>query len=682
MKSDKVFFLLLLLMSLCSCKDKATEEPFLTVEDTPLVFSAQPNVKTITCSSNAEIEVSSSQQLWCTATVAANGKFIVIKVTKNEPLAGERTATVTVTAGKAKAVTIEVKQLANDSYFEVLSENERHIGQEAAQFFIEVRTNVSIIAMSSQTSWCTVKITDSSSSDNKSVEINVTSNETFVERTAEITIVASAGFENVKIKVTQKGYAGTVESSRQHLLCTYCNFGDLHSKAYLMPFVVHIVNGQPDDMLFDSFYWLYSPPSDRLNTKIKWESWMDLLFTKNWNLDALNDAVGDAKVLLNRPNYRANVFITATVPLNEPNFGMVNGKNLDCTQFEDRKIALQWMVDEQISRFNAKNYRNLQLAGFSWHYEGMGDDGAMTIVQRFTDYVRSRGYVTYWGPYLRATGWDRWKEMGIDLATMQINYFYNTPLGIYNCGGPLNIKIMADLIHRSDQTGMGVGMETEIYLSDTPENLRKGVRHHKEYLKGGVEYDYMKDIHCWYWNGGIRGAYESSDPYIHSAYDEMYLYIKGILKLKDVNIGIDKTSFTIHSFSSQETYHQNSPAINIIDGKIDTPWHTQYYSNLPQWIIVDMKDTYNVSAIELVRFMYTKTVILEGSMDNSTWETLGTLVFPEPPDPKITKDQTYSKILDIPAGKRFRYLRLNFPDSYSSGDICLWEVYVFGEIVK
>ena len=92
---------------LCSCK---TEADFLTIKENKIVFSALADATNVSCSSNTEVRAVSSQPTWCTATVTKNGKNILIGVSNYDVVEKDRTATVTVTAGKAKAVYIGIRQ--------------------------------------------------------------------------------------------------------------------------------------------------------------------------------------------------------------------------------------------------------------------------------------------------------------------------------------------------------------------------------------------------------------------------------------------------------------------------------------------------------------------------------------------------------------------------------------------
>ena len=105
-------------MSFCSCKKNEAAD-FLTVETTQITFKPMVGSQEVRCSSNAKINTVSSQS-WCTATVAGDGKTIVVRAEQNDVVSiNVRTATITVTAGKAKDIRIEVKQLPQDAQFTV-----------------------------------------------------------------------------------------------------------------------------------------------------------------------------------------------------------------------------------------------------------------------------------------------------------------------------------------------------------------------------------------------------------------------------------------------------------------------------------------------------------------------------------------------------------------------------------
>ena len=109
--------LLLFVTTFWSCKHELPEAPFLNVETTEISFTAEPFTRIVRCSSNAVIAVESSQPSWCSANVIAGSKNsydIEISVKKNTLIGGQgRLAYITVSAGNAKPVIIEVKQNAS-----------------------------------------------------------------------------------------------------------------------------------------------------------------------------------------------------------------------------------------------------------------------------------------------------------------------------------------------------------------------------------------------------------------------------------------------------------------------------------------------------------------------------------------------------------------------------------------
>ena len=83
--------------------------PFLEVKADPISFYYESSIKAIPCSTNLSVKTVSSDPSWCTAEVVNNNSEIEIRATRNAD-ENERTATITITAGKMQPVQIEVKQ--------------------------------------------------------------------------------------------------------------------------------------------------------------------------------------------------------------------------------------------------------------------------------------------------------------------------------------------------------------------------------------------------------------------------------------------------------------------------------------------------------------------------------------------------------------------------------------------
>ena len=196
MTQSKIFpFLMLLFVFTCK-----KETDFLTVEKKQLVFSAQAMSEHITCSSNAKIEAVSSQPAWCKSSV--DDSDVVIYVSRNDGAdSRDRTATITVTAGKAKPVQIEVKQKSPDVYFSVEGNTNQQFNWNVSQRALIVQTNVDFTAISSQPSWCTAEIKDNA------YNLNIKVDENFTGRSQTATVtVAAPGFEKITITVLQDNF--------------------------------------------------------------------------------------------------------------------------------------------------------------------------------------------------------------------------------------------------------------------------------------------------------------------------------------------------------------------------------------------------------------------------------------------------------------------------------------------
>ena len=199
MKTQILFFLILFPIIFCTCNSKITEEDFLTVETTTLVLPATVSSTKISCSSNAKIETNVQPAEWCTATVVDEGKAIVVYVSDNETAGQDRAAIITVTAGTAESVQIEVKQGSVAPFFD-FQDTELQFGWKDAQRSLMVQTNVDFTAKSSEPSWCKTEISNSST---YNLVISVTANDTDENRTAEITITCDILGISKKVTVKQ-----------------------------------------------------------------------------------------------------------------------------------------------------------------------------------------------------------------------------------------------------------------------------------------------------------------------------------------------------------------------------------------------------------------------------------------------------------------------------------------------
>ena len=280
-------------------------------------------------------------------------------------------------------------------------------------------------------------------------------------------------------------------------------------------------DGKLADTFFDSF--LFLPYAAFTGTEYRdftaWNTYVDNVFAEDANINALSEAVEQVSEGLGR-DVRASVFfsILYTWP-DKTSFGDVDGDGVleDFSKVEDRKKAIKWMIDEQLARFEAGGYDNLDLLGFYWFEEQItySDPYETELIRYARDYVHSLGYKLMWIPYNYASGYSEWKSLGFDMACMQPNYAFR-----YN--------ETRDILYRTAETTKLLGMcvELEINDADNPADVAR----YKEYLAVGAETGYMNAVKVYY-QGGLPGefykAYLSDNKYINSIYHDTYAFAKG-----------------------------------------------------------------------------------------------------------------------------------------------------------
>ena len=289
-----------------------------------------------------------------------------------------------------------------------------------------------------------------------------------------------------------------------------------------MPFVGYYDRGgKLADTFFDSF--LFLPYAAFTGTEYRdftaWNTYVDNVFAEDANINALSEAVEQVSEGLGR-DVRVSVFfsILYTWP-DKTSFGDVDDDGVieDFSKAEDRKKAIKWMIDEQLARFEAGGYDNLDLLGFYWYEEQVTytDPHELELIRYASDYLHSLGYKLMWIPYYQASGFSDWKELGFDMACMQPNYAFS---------GQATIDRLYDNAATTKRLGMCVEIEINQYDS------KADILRYKEYLAVGAETGYMNAVKCYY-QGGVPGAfyyaYKSTDPLINSVYHDTYLFAKG-----------------------------------------------------------------------------------------------------------------------------------------------------------
>lgn len=283
--------------------------------------------------------------------------------------------------------------------------------------------------------------------------------------------------------------------------------------------------GRMTDTFFDSF--LYLPYSVYTYSKLYkcaegWKYYVDNVFAKDRNINALEQAAETVEKELGLNNYKVNVFFSilcTKVRYGEfpEKFGDLDGDGVDedMSTLRDRKKALKWIIDEQLNRYKAGNYKYVSLGGFYWFEEDINynDEFELDLLAFAREYLHSLGLKFFWIPYYQAWGFQDWKENGFDIACMQPNYAFRK-------------DEPAQRLYDNASMTKALGMCVELEIGGIkPDDIER----YKCYLDAGAETGYMNTIKMYY-QGGVPGefyrSFISDDPLVRSVYDDTYLFAK------------------------------------------------------------------------------------------------------------------------------------------------------------
>jgi len=479
---------------------------------------------------------------------------------------------------------------------------------------------------------------------------------------------ASGNVKNMALLYT--GYYGGRTTYEGRELGTY-------DKNTLLPYVAHY-NGSNamDDTFFDSFLFLgintpdyrdFGDTSDpaKWTYKTDWEWYMNRLFTVNQQLDALNQATGQAASTLGRTNYKSKVYIMLPYPNSEiTNFGDVDNdgisENLNSTPSNLTKVT-KWYIDTVLNRWNQANYSNLELKGFYWFHEDIdtGNPGEVNAINNSGNYLHTLGLKLAWIPYFGAGQSNNWHNYSIDFSIQQPNHYF-VPSTDYSR--------MTNVTTQAQTYNEGIEMEFDERAMFDPDFKNR----FENYLKAGVEYGYMTGaIKGWYQdiyavynfyknknNNGVTGIYDG-----RPMYDDIYRFIKGTYTLP-VNLASNKTAVSSSNQSASLT------AAKAVDNLPGTRWSSQQNSNT-EWIYVDLNQAYNVSRVKLNwEYAYGKSYKIQTSNDASNWTDVYATT---------TGDGGVDDISFVPTTAR--YMRMYATERGTGYGYSIYEFQVYGDSV-
>lgn len=205
----------------------------------------------------------------------------------------------------------------------------------------------------------------------------------------------------------------------------------------LRPYICHTFSDGKTKWLFDGFLFLEYHTRDPklgwidlipINTKVPplkrhYVECMDKWFAPGECLDALDKEIGALKKQIGAPPFKHKIMLTLFVPYGENSgWGKINGREMNFANFDDKVTAVEWMINQLVTRFKAARYENLELIGLYWPYEELRKD-AGELAKAVSLKVKEKNLKFCWIPWFKAPGSNHWWEFGFDMAYQQPNYF-------------------------------------------------------------------------------------------------------------------------------------------------------------------------------------------------------------------------------------------------------------------
>lgn len=226
------------------------------------------------------------------------------------------------------------------------------------------------------------------------------------------------------------------------------------------------------------------------------------------------------------------------------------GDNLDFAKVEDRLEALRWYIETARQLFARLDTRYLELSGFYITSEEIylpydidvncRYKNWEVIVPVLADWCHAAGQGLYWIPYHMGPGYKYWKQLGLDQAWMQPNWYWDLHRESRH---PFPKTIAA--IRDADMSGMELEMEYSGVLDQMPEGtmgpddagkhvftrsdvpaLQNRVRRYmQEYMDAG--FYGKKSIALYSGSNAFTQLAESTLPEDRALYDDICRFVLG-----------------------------------------------------------------------------------------------------------------------------------------------------------
>ena len=312
----------------------------------------------------------------------------------------------------------------------------------------------------------------------------------------------------------------------------YCGGDEVIPTERWLPLVGHIKDGKIDGTMFEGINILPSPVHVYYRNDLTHREGFDKC-AKHVVINAtnINEATRQVKEALNLPaDYKTKLFF-AVFNTHTPaagstsrfeNWGELDGERMDPHNQDHCMRMMDYLIENQLKNLAEAKLEHVELLGFYMFDEGI-NLSKMDWYKQLNQRIHDKGYLSIIAPYFKSSGYNRCREAGFDLVSMQSNYFLR-PLCFGNSGTPDRIDLNLERIKE-----LGIGMVPECNGTTTD-----GVTAYKITLKKCLEHNQTDNYHMHYWQKNILDFYDSEEEYCHSAYDDLFKYIHGELKIDDI----------------------------------------------------------------------------------------------------------------------------------------------------
>lgn len=251
--------------------------------------------------------------------------------------------------------------------------------------------------------------------------------------------------------------------------------------ARFAPHVSWKTQDDTEQWLFDAFLflegsdWLHGKtlviaPSGESADKAVWQYQLDLWLGPQGSVAELEKACSSTAGRIGKPSRKRSVIIGIPDAIMFQHFSDKTssttywGDGLDFAQVNDRLKALYWYIDHAREMFGQLGCEYLELAGFYITSEEIYLPWDINVNCQYKNweqiapalakYCHDAAQGLYWIPYHLAPGYKYWKDLGIDQAWMQPNWYWDLKVGEKH---PFAKTIAA--INQADMSGMELEFE-------------------------------------------------------------------------------------------------------------------------------------------------------------------------------------------------------------------------------